>query len=109
MRTGHIPPSSHKESFSIDASLQDRFLFLQRLHSTLAWNTITWKPEGVAYVLSRFGAAIHDDVTPSDSCKPAPCFGHYGNESDEPPEHHRQHGRHRSGAERLEPSGHLRH
>lgn len=64
---------------------------------------------GVVDVFSRFGAAVHDDVTPSDSCKPAPCVGHHGDESDEPPEHYRQHGRQRSGAERLEPRGHLRH
>ncbi|KAF5902001.1 Chromosomal replication initiator protein DnaA, partial [Clarias magur] len=46
-----------------------------------------------------FGAAIHDDAPPPDPCQPASCVSHHGNESDEPPQHHRQYGRRSTGTE----------
>lgn len=55
----------------------------------------------------RPGTPLHDDATPPDPRQPAPSLRHHGDEPDEPPQHHRKHGRRRAGPEPALQNGHL--
>lgn len=55
----------------------------------------------------RPGTPLHDDATPPDPSQPAPSLCHHGDEPDEPPQHHCEHGGSSTGAEPALQNGHL--
>lgn len=55
----------------------------------------------------RPGTPLHDDATPPDSSQPAPSLCHHGDEPDEPPQYHCQHGCRGTGPKPPLQNGHL--
>lgn len=59
------------------------------------------------FMCPRPGTPLHDDATPPDSSQPAPSLCHHGDEPDEPPQHHCQHGCCSTGPKPPLQNGHL--
>lgn len=57
----------------------------------------------------RAGPAVYDDAPPPAARQSAACLRCHGDEPDEPPEHHRQHGRSCSDAQPPVQSRSVRH